>query len=254
MVTVPALGPEWKASELLDMTKRGKSEKKSEKRWRNWKRFNRGQMGLCGQSWLTRRVAVFIAFGVCALYVSSTDAFSPSLLTTAYCSIGIILAFTIPRVPGFALNSNTPLAAATGDFNSSIPTEFSRIPANFSFPAFAELQVDTNSNFLPLKFNSLHAQVFDLDSFLLVGIGEMGSRTLPAKTFTNIQLPLNISYLATNDSDQTCNHPSFLCVHPTDSPFQGQTGMMHAKMWLFTLAEAVQVMFRNVYRYRYAHI
>src|SRR5882762_9784642 len=74
MVTVPALGPEWKASELLDMTKRGKKEKKMEERQRKWKQFNRGQLGLCGQAWLTRRVAVFIAFGVCAAYVPSVNA------------------------------------------------------------------------------------------------------------------------------------------------------------------------------------
>src|SRR5882762_7836847 len=122
----------------------------------------------------------------------------------SYCSIGLVLAFTIPRVPGLNISSNLPIVPATGNFNSSIPTEFSRSPANFSFPAIADFQVDTNSNFLPLKFNSMHAQVFDLDSTRLVGQGSMGSMTVPAKAFTNIQFPLNFSYLATNDTDQTC--------------------------------------------------
>ncbi|ETW82178.1 hypothetical protein HETIRDRAFT_61294 [Heterobasidion irregulare TC 32-1] len=184
MVTVPALGPEWKASELRDMTKAGKSEKKAERRSRQWKEFNRGQRGLLGRKWLTRRVCVFIGFGLIV-------------------AIGIVLAFTIPRVPGFELNGRTPLQSASGDFNSSIPIQFSRIPTNFSFPAVADLQIDTGSNFLPLTFNSLHATVFDLDSLREVGHGEMGKTTLPAKTFSNIQMPLNFTYTTVNTTDTT---------------------------------------------------
>ncbi|KAI0060402.1 hypothetical protein BV25DRAFT_959629 [Artomyces pyxidatus] len=184
LVTVPAFGAEWKKSELEDMTKRGRKEKKSEVRAIKWKQFNRDQYGLFGKKWLTRRVVVFIAFGVCA-------------------AIGLVLAFTIPRVPGFGFNFNTPLVGASGSFNSSIPAEFSRAPANFSFAALADLQVDTSSNFLPLTFKHLEAQVYDLASLRMVGQGSMSKFTLPAKTFSNIQLPLNFTYLATNDTDPT---------------------------------------------------
>lgn len=118
--------------------------------------------------------------------------------------IGIILAITLPRVPGFAFNQVTPLASAKGDWNSSIPTQFLHAPANFSFPAYADLQVDTNSNFLPLKFSQLNAQIYDLDTDNQVGTGDLYSYTVPAKTYTNIQIPLNFSYVATNDSDTTC--------------------------------------------------
>ena len=118
--------------------------------------------------------------------------------------IGVILAFTLPRVPSYTLNDNTPLAPATGSFASSIPFEFSRFPANFSFPAYAEIQVNTQDNFLPLTFLHLRAQVFDLDSNRLVGSGDLGKRTIPAKSFPQIQLPLNFTYIASNDTDQTC--------------------------------------------------
>ena len=125
-------------------------------------------------------------------------------------SIGITLAFVIPRVPDFAINGTNPLTTATGWYNQSIPAEFSRAPANFSFPANIQLQVDTNSNFLPLVFKRLDAQVYDLNSFRLVGLGHMNRTKLSAKKFTNIQMPLNFSYVATNDSDLTCQPAFFL--------------------------------------------
>jgi len=182
LVTVPAMGAEWGRSEMRDMTKAGKREKKIESRTRKWKEWNRGERGLCGR-WFTRRFLVFFLFG-CAVVV------------------GIILAFTVPRVPGFSLNA-TPLIPATGSFAQAVPVEFSRFPANFSFPAFASLEIDTSSNFLPLVFNHLRGYVFDLDSNRQIARGDLGHSTFPAKTFPVIQLPLNFSYVATNDTDPT---------------------------------------------------
>ena len=107
-------------------------------------------------------------------------------------------------MPGFEFNSNTPLVAATGSFNASISTQFSRFPANFTFPALADIQVDTGSNYLPLKFNKIDAQIFDLDTGRQIATGVLGSTTVPAKAFTTIQIPLNFTYVATNDTDATC--------------------------------------------------
>jgi len=166
------------------MTKRARREERSETFGRKWKAFNRGQYGLFGRKWLTRRTVVFIVFAVFAI-------------------IGVTLAFVIPRVPGLDINQQTPLMSATGWFNESIPAEFSRFPANFSFPGAIALQVDTNANFLPLTFKRLDAQVYDLDSYRLVGTGYMNRTTLPAKKFTSIKMPVNFTYVATNDSDLT---------------------------------------------------
>jgi len=69
MVTVPALGPEWKRSELRDMTKAAKREARAEVRREKLKQWYRDQRGLCG-GWLTRRLLVFIAFGLCLGCVS----------------------------------------------------------------------------------------------------------------------------------------------------------------------------------------
>jgi hypothetical protein len=183
LVTVPALGPEWKRSEMRDMTKAGKREKKSESRAQKWKEWRRGERGLCGR-WFTRKFLVFFLFGFAVV-------------------AGIVLAFTIPRVPGFSFNDQTPLTAATGSFANSIPATFSRAPANFSFPAIASLQVDTSSNYLPLTFNHLRGTVFDLDSNRQVATGDLAHKTIPAKAFPVIQLPLNFTYVATNSSDPT---------------------------------------------------
>ncbi|KAJ6554903.1 hypothetical protein DFH09DRAFT_1165865 [Mycena vulgaris] len=181
MVTVPALGAEWKKSELRDMTKAGKREKKSESRKQLWREWTRGDRG---GKWLTRRVIVFVCFGLVAIIV-------------------IVIAFCIPRVPSFALSNNTPLGNATGDWKSAVPTTFSRVPANFSFPAFADLQVNTDSNYLPLNFKHLRAKVYDLDSGYLIGSGDLGHKVLPAKSFPDIQIPINFTYIATNASDAT---------------------------------------------------
>ncbi|KAF5382695.1 hypothetical protein D9615_003074 [Tricholomella constricta] len=183
MVTVPALGPEWARSELRDMTKAGRREKKAETRREKLTAWNRGERGICGK-YFTKKTLVFVVFGVCAV-------------------IAIILGFTIPRVPSFSFNDSKPLVEASGEWNSSIPTYFNRAPANFSFPAFASLQVNTDSNYLPVRFNYLRANIFDLNTGRLVGTGDWGKHTLPAKSFPEILLPLNFTYVASNSSDQT---------------------------------------------------
>ncbi|KAG5636093.1 hypothetical protein H0H81_009141 [Sphagnurus paluster] len=183
MVTVPALGPEWGRSEMREMTKAGRREKKADVRRENLKSWNRGERGLCGK-YFTKKTLVFVVFGLCAV-------------------VGVVLGFTIPRVPAFSFNDNTPLVRATGDWNSSVPTYFNRVPANFSFPAFASLQVNTDDNYLPIHFSYLHASVYDLNTFNLVGTGDWGKHTLPAKSFPEILVPLNFTYLALNSSDQT---------------------------------------------------
>ncbi|KDR82566.1 hypothetical protein GALMADRAFT_58251 [Galerina marginata CBS 339.88] len=183
MVTVPALGAEWGKEELHQVTKAGKRERKLETRKQFWKSWNRGERGLCGR-YFTRKVLVWFLFGVC-------------------CAIGIVLAFTIPRVPSFAFNGGTPLVNATGSWAKAVPTIFAPAATNFSFPAFASLQADTNSNYLPLRFSHLRAQVFDLQTNRQVGSGDFSKFTLPAKAFPKILLPLNFTYIATNSSDQT---------------------------------------------------
>jgi len=183
MVTVPALGPEWKTSEMREMTKSAKRQRKREAIQSRWKSWNRDQEGFCG-GFLTRKALVFGLFGVCIV-------------------VGVLLAFTIPRVPGLQFNNDKPLTAASGAFGQSIPASFSRAPANFTFPAYASLQIDTNANFLPLAFKSINAQVYDTDTNMKIATGNIAHQTFPAKTFANFNMPLNFTYVATNDSDQT---------------------------------------------------
>lgn len=180
MVTVPTLGPEWQKSELRGMTKAAKREKKAEMIKRKWQGWNRDEKG----GLFTRKRLIFVLFGLCVI-------------------VGIVLAFTIPRVPSFQFNNDTPLTSASGSFNSSIPAQFSRAPANFTFAAFAALQINTDGNFLPIDFTHISAQVFDLDTNFQVATGNIAHQKFPAKTFANFNMPLNFSYVATNDTDQT---------------------------------------------------
>ncbi|KDQ62097.1 hypothetical protein JAAARDRAFT_30001 [Jaapia argillacea MUCL 33604] len=183
MVTVPTLGPEWKADELYHASKMDRKEEKWQSRKQKWKAWNRNETGLCG-SWFTRKFTAWFMFAFLVV-------------------LAVVLAITLPRVPAFAFNSSTPLINATGSFAQSIPYEFSRAPANFSFPAFASLELETSSNFVPMTLTRLDGQVFDLNSGMLVGTGSMGKLTLPAKSFIPVQLPLNFTYIASNDSDPT---------------------------------------------------
>ena len=144
-------------------------------------------------------------------------------------SIALILGFTIPRVPGFAFNGDTPLVSATGSWAKAVPTIFAPAYTNFSFPAFASLQVDTNSNFLPLKFNHLHASVYDLDTNRLIGTGNYAKISLPAKSFPDVLLPLNFTYVATNSSDQTCQFYLLSILNLLTPLIQTKTGTTAAR-------------------------
>lgn len=113
-------------------------------------------------------------------------------------STGIILAFTIPRVPTISYDADSPLVNST----DSDP-KFGTFPATFTFNASLNLLVDTTSNFLPLKFDHLRAEVASLDTSRLIATGDLGSYTLPAKAYSHVLLPLNFNYTAANTTDQT---------------------------------------------------
>jgi hypothetical protein len=54
---------------LYELSKKGKSEMRSEKRTLAWRTWNRGQSGLCGVKWLTKKLLVFGIFFFLAAYV-----------------------------------------------------------------------------------------------------------------------------------------------------------------------------------------
>ncbi|CUA68832.1 hypothetical protein RSOLAG22IIIB_03697 [Rhizoctonia solani] len=181
LVTVPALGAEWKASELHDMTKAGRRELRAEERRKHWREFNRDQRGLCGIKWAKRTVLVWGAF-------------------LLICVIGVLLAIFIPRVPSFGFQGDMPLNATSDGGNP----QFSRTPANFSFDALVSLQVNTNGQVvLPLHFNNIHATIYDVTTSRQVAEGDLGGYTVPAKTYSEIKVPVTFSYEAANSSDIT---------------------------------------------------
>jgi hypothetical protein len=185
MVTVPALGPEWKRSEMEEMTKKGRRAKKRgpESRMSIWRAWNRDQRGICFP-WLTRRVFVFIMFAIAVV-------------------IGVLIAVCLPRVPSFAFQGNRPLVGANGTFANSIPIKFSRAPTNFTFPAYAQIEISTQANYLPLTITHLDAKLYDLETNRQVAFGTMGKKTFPAKSYPQFSLPMNFTYTALNDSDPT---------------------------------------------------
>lgn len=128
---------------------------------------------------------------------------------------------------------------ATGAFNASVPTIFSRSPANFSFPANLDVQMDTTGNFLPLVITSMDATVSDLKTGYQVGSGSLGRQTYAAKQHPIISLPLNFTYVGYNQSDPTCMF-SHLCIMSWFSTFlyQGSIGTMLAETRSFTLPTA----------------
>jgi len=186
MVTVPALGPEWKASEVGVNRKRILKQEQAERRAQKWKEWRRGERGLCGR-YFTRKFTAWFLFAFCI-------------------AVGITLVFVIPRVPDFQFNADQPLVNASSAFNKTVPTYFNRAPANFSFPGSAQLQLDTGSSFIPVHLHDIQADVFDLQTSMHIGTGNISSLTLSAKKFTQLSLPLNFTYTASNTSDQTWNN------------------------------------------------
>ena len=195
------------------MTRAGKREKVNERRKAKWKAWNRGETGLCGQ-WFTRRGLAVFVFVVC-------------------CIIGVTLAVCLPRVPSVSPLSNF-LSQQSGSWNDSIPTAFSIAPANFSFAAYAGLQISTSSNVIPMSFNSISAQVWDGTTNMQIGTGQYGKLTIPAKTFYQLQLPLNISYVGSNDTDPTwvgwhnaCENPG---LYPSGQSRPGVNVLLYIEM------------------------
>jgi len=160
------------------MTKSAKREQRMDKWTSKWKAFRRDENGFCCIPGMSRVRFVIILFILCVI-------------------AGIILAFTIPRVPGWSFNNDNPI-------NGSSNIHFARLPANFTFDTNLNLQINTQSNFLPLTFNKIHATIFDSDTNKQIGEGEVGHTKIPAKAFFNYQLPVSFSYSAINDTDITC--------------------------------------------------
>jgi hypothetical protein len=209
MVTVPALGAEWGKDELKDMTKRGRREKDKE---------DFGRSGRCST---VDNTGCLVANGSPAVRscspslgsVPRTSYFLSAHWITvgqpALSSVGIVLAFTIPRVPSFSINGQTPLVSATGWFNQSIPAEFSRSPPTSpsrvmyhfrSTPARISYRSLSNT-WMRRCTTSTHSTSSDM--------GHLNHTTLPANHFSPYRCPSTLHMWRTNDSDQTCQSCAF---------------------------------------------
>ncbi|KAH7099544.1 hypothetical protein BKA62DRAFT_709271 [Auriculariales sp. MPI-PUGE-AT-0066] len=177
LVTVPAFGAEWNKDELKGMTKSGKRKAKTQAR---------NDTGACGGCF-TRRLLVFVIFGL--------------ILAT-----GIALAICIPRVPSFSFNSDSPFRPINNDGDAQWKTAFSRTPANFSFPAWLDLRVNTRSSITPIHFDLLSAKLYEQGEYTVVGTGNLTGYTVPAKKDVPILLPIVFEHQAVNSSDLTWLH------------------------------------------------
>lgn len=70
LVTVPRFGAEWTKDELRNMTKRGRSEEKTENRKQAWREWNQDRRGLFGIDRLRRKTLVWTLFIMVIVYVS----------------------------------------------------------------------------------------------------------------------------------------------------------------------------------------
>jgi hypothetical protein len=139
------------------------------------------------------------------VYLLESCLFLRSLIADLCDRVALVIGFCLPRVPSFSFNSKNPLSNATGTWASAVPFGFSRAPTNFSFPAFASLELDTSNNFVPVTFNHMRASIYDLNTGDQVGKGDLlQKQTVQPRSFPQISLPLNFTYSAINDSDIAC--------------------------------------------------
>ena len=80
LVTVPALGPEWKKSEMEAMTKRGRKKQKDSNRMENFRAWKRDQRGCCGKYGTRKQVAICL-FITCVMFVNGFSLHMPFSLT-----------------------------------------------------------------------------------------------------------------------------------------------------------------------------
>ena len=84
LVTVPALGAEWKRSELQQMTSKGRKELRSNGgKLRSWRAWTRDQRGICGR-WGTRKHLAIFLFVLCAMCVFQPRFFKAAILSEGF--------------------------------------------------------------------------------------------------------------------------------------------------------------------------
>jgi hypothetical protein len=122
----------WGKSELHELSRRGQSEVRQEKRSRAWREWTRDQRGTFGVKWLTKRTLIFIIFFFCVAWVQHTHTLrsfwgdNRSDANGQY-RLGITLYFVIPRAPAFTFYISEPFTV------DNTTVSFSRTPTNFSF-------------------------------------------------------------------------------------------------------------------------
>lgn len=189
MVSVPVLGPEWGKGELHDVSRRGQDDIKAEKRRMNFRAWSRDQRGMCGISWMTRTVFVFIAF-----------AFIVALI--------LVLYFTIPRAVTFTIYDSDPLYVD----NSTLV--LTRTPTNFSFSGELHLLADSSSSWIPVQFSNAVATVYDLETMKKIATGNLGKYKMAKGNANAVRFPINFAYEAVNTSDTTWTDMYNACQYP----------------------------------------
>ncbi|ORX38555.1 hypothetical protein BD324DRAFT_578158 [Kockovaella imperatae] len=189
----------WQRGELHDMSRRGQSEVRKEKRTAAWRSWTRDQKGLCGARWLTRKTLVFVLFFF-------------------FVALAIILFITIPRAPSFTFYVTEPFTVNNGTI------AFSRTPTNFSFAGNLNLFADSTPSYLPVHFSNIEATLYDLSTSEVIATGNYGNHVIPRQQNAPVVLPVEFSYSALNSSDPTWNNMYNACGHIW--PGTNRTGLM----------------------------
>ncbi|KAJ1022427.1 hypothetical protein NDA16_003416 [Ustilago loliicola] len=169
LITVPALGNEYTKEELREMTRGSKRRKKRTQRKKRCQLWVSGQDHLWG--WLSPRVAVFLAFFV--------------LVT-----LGVMLYFVIPRVPTFAILTTNPVTAIPNGASMQV----NRAPTNFSMDMGFNIRANNRAAWIPTHAQHLKMEVTDLNTYRVVGKGEMDAISFKGRGNTVFQFPVHFSY------------------------------------------------------------
>jgi len=132
------MGPEWQRSQLRDMTKAGKREKKVESRKQKRKQWNRDERGLCGD-WFKRKFLVYFLFALCVVCVHYTQSLAITVLIHRYAESASFLqlpfhAFRLSHLMSDK-PSPMPLARSIGPYLSSSPGHQPTFPSPHSRPS-----------------------------------------------------------------------------------------------------------------------
>ncbi|CAG8574343.1 4164_t:CDS:2, partial [Ambispora leptoticha] len=121
-------------------------------------------------------------------------------------ALGITLFFVWPRIPDVKILG----ASSNGQPTISVSPPIVKMDFNIS------IEIDNPDNWIPIRFNRIDAQVFDLSTISTydhpIAYGNLTNYALPPRQTTILQFPLTVDYIGKDINDPTVQDFLLACL------------------------------------------